>query len=126
MYPSQSIKITNFLYLTHVQNKGAAFGLFTNMQYFLLVVGILMVALILYFHFALKRDDVIQIPLSLILAGSLGNFTDRIIFGRVTDYLDFRFWPVFNLADTLINVGIFWILLTLILPRTKRKPSHFS
>lgn len=114
MYPSQSIQITNFLYLTHVQNKGAAFGLFKNMYFFLLFVGVLMVVLILYFHFNLKRDDIRQIPLGFILAGSLGNLTDRIFFGFVTDYIDFRIWPVFNLADTLINVGIFWILLSLI------------
>jgi len=107
MLPGQSIPIIkNVLHLTYVQNHGAAFGLFYGQQSFLLLVGIVALALILYLHFNLWSHDFAQLALGFIWGGSLGNFVDRFFKHFVIDYVDFRVFPVFNLADIMINVGV--------------------
>lgn len=105
--PQQSIPIIkNFFYLTLVQNKGTAFGLFKNQSFFFLLISLMAIILISYFLFFKKEEDgFLKIPLCLILGGATGNVIDRLRFGFVTDFLDFRVWPVFNFADFFICVG---------------------
>ena len=110
-FPGQSIPIINkVLYLTYVQNKGAAFGILSGFEIFLLAVGFIAVAIIFYFHSNFKARDFIQLPLGLILGGSFGNIIDRFLRHYVVDYIDFRVWPVFNLADCMINIGVALLL----------------
>lgn len=106
--------ISNFLYLTYVQNKGAAFGLFWGSERFLIVVGIFVIFCIIYFYRKNKINMCMVIPLSFLLGGSLGNMADRIFRAYVIDYIDFRIWPVFNFADIMINVGVFLLVVQLI------------
>ncbi len=97
--------VNNFLYLTLVCNRGAAFGLFKN-QLLLFVAISLCVILFIFVRLKNKKNPMLfNISLSLILAGSVGNLIDRLRFGCVIDFLDFRFWPVFNLADSALTVG---------------------
>lgn len=118
MAPNQSIPlIKNILHLTYVQNRGAAFGIFWGKTWFLLFVGAVVIAAIIYFHERIKFNDMLQVPLALLLGGSLGNLSDRFIFHYVVDYIDFRVWPVFNLADIFINMGVFLIIITLFIER---------
>ena len=105
--PGQSVPIIgNVLHLTYVQNRGAAFGILSGFETFLLIIGIVAVAIIFYFHSSFKARDFVQLPLGLILGGSFGNIIDRFLRHYVVDYIDFRVWPVFNLADVMINVGV--------------------
>lgn len=68
-------------------------------------------AIVLYYHFKIPlRDKLTQIALALILGGSLSNFIDRLFMGYVIDMIDIRFWPVFNIADSLIVIGVGIIL----------------
>lgn len=106
--PSEAINVLPFLQIVHIRNEGAAFGLFKafgNITF--VIISIVAIFLILYL---LIRDKRNRISLSLILGGATGNLIDRIIYGNVTDFIDFymgRFhWPAFNIADSALTVGI--------------------
>jgi len=97
--------IKNFLYITLVHNRGAAFGLFKN-QLLLFVLISFFAILFIFFHLKNKNNPFLfQLSLSLILSGAVGNLIDRLRFGYVIDFLDFRVWPVFNLADSALTIG---------------------
>ena len=97
--------IKNFLYMTLVYNRGAAFGMLKN-QLSLFVMISFFVILFIFLHLKNKKNPFLsEISLSLILAGLIGNLIDRLRFGYVIDFLDLRFWPVFNLADSALTIG---------------------
>ena len=115
--PNEIIK--NVFYLTLVHNTGAAFGIFKNQTLFFVIVSILAVAIIVVYM--KKRPKVFSasdVALALILGGALGNLADRLRLGYVVDFLDFRIWPVFNIADSAITVGVFLLIISL-LPRKR-------
>ena len=92
--------------LTHVHNTGAAFGLFPGMQYVFAGVALLVAALIVIYHRQLTDNSrFLHLAFGLQLGGALGNFIDRVFQGHVTDFIDFRVWPVFNVADSAVVVG---------------------
>ncbi|MBU0547493.1 MAG: signal peptidase II [Candidatus Omnitrophica bacterium] len=98
--------IKNFLYITLVHNRGAAFGILKN-QLFLFVIISFFVILFIFFNLKIKKNPFLfKVALSLILAGAIGNLIDRLRFGYVIDFLDFRFWPVFNFADSALTIGV--------------------
>jgi signal peptidase II len=106
---NQSILIIKGLFhLTLVHNRGAAFGLLKN-QIILLILTSFFAVLLIYFNLKKSGTDkklsIYKLSLSLILAGALGNLIDRVCFGYVIDFLDFRVWPVFNIADSAISIG---------------------
>jgi signal peptidase II len=114
--------LPGIFYLTHLRNPGAAFGIFPNRQLALLIVGLFIVSLILFFLKGLATNRLVSIAFGLALGGALGNLIDRFIYGEVTDFLDFRIWPVFNLADVSIVAGVFllyWHILVLFWQRRK-------
>lgn len=93
-------QITKF-YLTSTINTGAAFSLFQGQRYVLIAVSILVIIFILKYYGEKKY----QFPLTLILSGTIGNLIDRVFLGHVRDFIDLKFWPVFNIADTCIVIG---------------------
>lgn len=98
--------------LTYVRNTGAAFSLFVGFSPYLVVVGLVVVAVVAYFHHRLTPKNLVaHTALAFIMGGSIGNLVDRIFLSYVIDYIDFRFWPVFNFADIMINVGVVIFLL---------------
>ncbi len=104
--------------LSLTYNRGAAWGLFSSFQTPLLILRlVVIVALILYLVFA-KKSRGYAFPLVLIIAGAIGNVVDYFLYGFVIDFLSFNFWgypfPIFNLADTFITVGVAWLLLAAI------------
>ncbi|MDD5770910.1 MAG: signal peptidase II [Candidatus Omnitrophica bacterium] len=97
--------IENFLYFTLVYNRGAAFGMLKN-QLILFVAISFFAILFIFLHLKNRQSPVLlKIALSLIVSGAVGNLIDRLRFGYVIDFLDFRFWPVFNLADSALTIG---------------------
>jgi len=112
MYLGQSIPIINdIIKITYVQNTGAAFSLFVGFSPYLAVVGIVVVAAVIYFHYQIPKGSyVLQLSLAFVLGGSLGNLVDRILYSFVIDYLDITIWPVFNLADLMINIGVIMLI----------------
>ena len=119
--------VTDLFNLVHVRNRGMAFGFMNRSDidlafYFLLAASLGAVVLLLIWFFRLKEGDIrLQLGLSLILGGALGNLIDRLRFGEVIDFLDFYLgpyhWPAFNLADSAITVGTFLVALSLIFQR---------
>lgn len=104
--------LKGILSLTYVRNTGAAFSLFVGFSPYLVAVGLLVVAVVIYFHHTLSaKKPIVHIALAFILAGSVGNLLDRVFRGYVIDYLDLGFWPVFNFADIMINIGVILFLL---------------
>ena len=102
----QSIGGSSFISLHHVENSGAAFGLFPQFQGLYLVVAAVVVLYILFagHHFGSTWPR--QAVLGLILGGAVSNGVDRLTQGHVVDFIDAHWWPVFNVADACIVVGI--------------------
>ncbi len=106
--------ITGFLNITHVQNRGAAFGLMAARQgatTFFAIISLFAVALILYYLRRIKEGELCTpLCLSLILTGAVGNLIDRFRLGAVVDFIDFHYkgwhWPAFNVADASITIGV--------------------
>ncbi|MDO9573076.1 MAG: signal peptidase II [Candidatus Omnitrophota bacterium] len=101
--------IKNFLYLTLVHNRGAAFGLFKNQLLIFVLISIFAIVLILFYLKAKKNSLLSRLAFSMILGGAIGNLIDRLRFGYVIDFLDFRVWPVFNLADSAITIAALFL-----------------
>jgi signal peptidase II len=119
--PLQSLPlIKNILHLTYVQNRGAAFGFLYGQQVFLVSVALMVSALIYYYHLQLKPGNWLQVPLGFILGGSVSNVLDRIFRHYVVDFIDFRVWPVFNIADVMINIGVGWLIFMILFPHPPR------
>jgi signal peptidase II len=107
--------IENVFHITLIQNFGAAFGIFPYMRDFFIVITLLVVLFILAFLRHVPRGQVfLRLGLALQVAGALGNMTDRVRVGYVIDFLDFRVWPIFNVADMAIVVGVFFLAFDLL------------
>ena len=113
MVPAQSFPIIdNIFHLTYVRNSGAAFGLLPGMQpLFFVTTGVVIGFILLYWLHVRPTDPLLVIGLGLELGGAIGNLIDRMAWGSVIDFLDFRFWPVFNFADCSVFIGLFVLLL---------------
>jgi len=102
---SPFVLVKNFFNLTLVYNCGAAFGLFQNQLLMFVAISVFAIAIILSSLRNKKNTLMFRLSLSLILGGAIGNLIDRLRFGFVIDFLDFRIWPVFNLADSFITIA---------------------
>ena len=113
----------SLLSLTRAANTGAAFGMFSWASAALAAVGaVLVLALVVWGIRSAAAHPELLWPLALILGGALGNLLDRIVRGNVVDYLDLHFWPVFNLADSALTVGVFWFALRMLLAPPAPRP----
>jgi signal peptidase II len=93
--------------LHHVQNSGIAFGLFAqSTTWVIALTGVAVAWMLIFFARSGQRHPVLPIALGFVLGGSISNLLDRVRLGHVTDFLDFRYWPAFNLADVFIVVGV--------------------
>lgn len=99
----------------HVQNSGIAFGLFSRATPVVTVLTAVAVGwMLLFFARSGARHPILPTALGLLIGGSMSNLVDRIRLGHVTDFLDFRYWPAFNLADSFIVIGVGILLLVLV------------
>lgn len=121
MFEGQSVPVINGIFhLTFVKNAGAAFGIFRDKTLFFVVVTLLVITLIIAFYRKVPKEKwLLRIGLGLQVGGALGNLFDRIRLGRVVDFFDFQVWPVFNIADMAIVLGVSILVLELI--RTPEK-----
>lgn len=124
--------------LTYIKNAGGAFGIFLGGGWFYFVASVLAVAMIFFYLRRLTADRTLpRLSLAMILGGALGNLVDRLRSGVVTDFLDFGIghlrWPVFNLADAFITVGVVLFFLSMMRtqqegaedhPQADRSPAH--
>ncbi|MDK2823937.1 MAG: signal peptidase [Clostridia bacterium] len=102
--------IPNIFHLTYIENPGAAFGLLANQRIFFIVITIIILIAVIYFYRQLKPGQILlKIALGMVVGGAIGNLIDRLRIGTVTDFFDFRIWPVFNIADSAIVIGMIYI-----------------
>lgn len=121
--------IKDIFHITYIRNKGVAFGMLSSLPEsfripFFVSIGIVFVVFVVfYFKNILKQDFSVRLSFSLIISGAVGNLIDRIRFGEVIDFIELGInqkykWPVFNVADSAITVGV--ALLFLFLLKKKR------
>lgn len=112
----QGVHVVGPFWIRHVQNSGIAFGLFASATAAVIVVtGIAIAWMLAYFARSGARHPVLPVALGLVIGGSVSNLADRVRLGYVTDFLDFRYWPAFNLADSFIVIGVAILLGALVL-----------
>ena len=110
--------INNFFYITYVNNKGAAFSILNGKTFLLVIITIIIILMLInYIRKNNIKDKLSILSISLVIGGSLGNLLDRVVRGYVVDFLDFHIFgydfPVFNVADTFITVGVFLLFISL-------------
>ena len=97
--------------LTHVTNSGAAFGFFTNATPALVLASLVAIGFLVYFYRAHATPrPILRLAIGLQMGGAFGNLVDRLHTGSVVDFIDLAWWPVFNLADSSIVVGMFTLV----------------
>jgi signal peptidase II len=111
----ESVHLLGPLEIRHVTNPGIAFGLFSSWATAVTVLTAVAVGwMLFYFARSGARHPVLPVALGLLVGGSVANLIDRLRLGHVTDFLDLRFWPAFNLADSFIVVGVAVLLAALV------------
>jgi len=99
----------------HLQNSGIAFGLFASATAVVIVLTAIAVGwMLVFFARSGARHPILPAALGLVIGGSVSNLADRVRLGHVTDFLDFRYWPAFNLADSFIVIGVAILLAALL------------
>jgi signal peptidase II len=108
LQPDHSISIIGeLLRLTYVQNRGAAFGILQNQSILFVIVGVAVIgAILVSYRYFPKMSLLLNVALGLQLGGAIGNLSDRIRLGYVVDFVDVAIWPVFNVADSAIVIGV--------------------
>jgi signal peptidase II len=108
-------------WIHHVRNSGIAFGLFSSATaVVILATAIAVTWMLVFFARSGARHPVLPVALGLVIGGSVSNLLDRVRLGYVTDFLDFRYWPAFNLADSFIVIGV--LVLLGVLVHSEREP----
>lgn len=123
--------IENFFHITYLRNRGAAFSFLSDASWrlpFFITISIIATVVILVAFRKLRDDQKLgQISLAMIFSGAIGNLIDRIRLGEVIDFLDAHWyrhhWPAFNVADSLICVGVFLLAIDMILEEKRQKTS---
>nr|WP_249529989.1 signal peptidase II [Paenibacillus brevis] len=119
--------IGNFFLITSHRNRGAAFGILQDQRWFFIVVTTVVLIGIVWYMLKIKKSGnrLLQTALALVLGGAVGNFFDRALTGEVVDFLQFNFgsytFPIFNVADSCIVVGVALIILDSILEIRREK-----
>ncbi|MFC1754549.1 signal peptidase II [Thermoproteota archaeon] len=107
---------SGFFSINYTTNTGAAFGIFPQGGVFLIILSIIVLAAIVYYLFYYSKKNSIKTPKgmavfsALLFGGALGNLIDRLVHGYVIDFIDFAFWPAFNIADIAITLGVIGII----------------
>ena len=120
--------IENFFYLTSHRNKGAAWGILQGqMLFFYIITTIVIIGVIYYMEKYARGNILMSISLGLILGGAIGNFIDRLLHQEVVDFLDFIIFtydfPIFNIADSSLFVGVVLIITATFIDEKKREKS---
>jgi len=127
MIPGETIPVLqDVFHITYVLNPGAAFGILPNQRIFFLVAGGILLVFAAYFYPKIsKKDTVSKFGAISLVGGATANLIDRVQSGLVVDFLDFRGWPVFNIADVAIVAGMF-VMVYVILFKMERTPQELE
>jgi len=100
----------DFFSLNYTVNSGALFGLFKGMNLIFIILSIIILGFILIYLYREKKN---YLGFSFLISGLIGNLIDRVFLGHVIDFLDFKIWPVFNIADSALVIGVIILLFSL-------------
>lgn len=110
--------------INYLANTGAAWGTFSSYGKFLFFLRIVIVLFLIVYLFHFNKVKRRSFPLFLIISGAIGNILDYVLYGHVVDMFNFNFWgysyPVFNIADSYITIGVIWLLLISLFPIDKK------
>lgn len=118
--------IPHFLNITSHRNNGAAWGILSGkMSFFYIITIIILVVLIIFYIKEAKQHLLMQVAISLLFAGALGNFIDRVLHGEVVDFVDTNIFgynfPIFNVADSSLTIGVLLIVIALLTDMKKEE-----
>ena len=114
--------IKGIFYLTLTYNTGAAFGIFKDQTIlFIIISSIAVIGILVYIYFDKSTVYIGKLGFSFILGGAFGNLIDRLRFGYVIDFFDFKVWPVFNIADSAITIGAALLMISLLLQKRAKR-----
>lgn len=120
---TQADFLPGFINIVTVHNQGAAWGIFSGNQIFLIIITFIFIAVLCALMFIEKTTNpLFHIALGFVFAGCFGNLVDRLAFGYVRDFLHFQFWesfPVFNIADICLCVGVVMFIIYFIIALVK-------
>ena len=103
----EEVEIIGPFSIHHVRNSGIAFGLFSDWTSIVIALtAVAVLWMVVFFARSGSRHPILPVALGFVLGGSIANLLDRVRLGYVVDFLDFRYWPAFNLADVFIVVGV--------------------
>ena len=108
-------QLTKFLF-PGITNTGAVFGILQGQNIILIVISFIVIIAAIYYY---KEHKDLKLSLILILSGTTGNLIDRLLFGHVRDFIDLKYWPVFNLADSYITIGTLFLVYVVYLKKEK-------
>lgn len=108
--------IPGIIELTNLRNSGAAWSIFEGQQTFFTIITIVAIIVIGYFIWQYRKNISMLIGLSLIMAGTIGNFIDRLRQGYVVDMFETTFinFPIFNIADMCLTIGVIWLIICIL------------
>lgn len=108
--------IPGIIELTNLRNSGAAWSIFEGQQTFFTIITIIAIIVIGYFIWQYRKNTPMLIGLSLIIAGTIGNFIDRLRQGYVVDMFETTFinFPIFNIADMCLTIGVIWLIICIL------------
>lgn len=108
--------IPGIVELTNLRNSGAAWSIFEGQQTFFTIITIIAITVIGYFIWEYRKNIPMLIGLSLIMAGTIGNFIDRLRQGYVVDMFETTFinFPIFNIADMCLTIGVIWLIICIL------------
>jgi len=108
--------IPGIIELTNLRNSGAAWSIFEGQQTFFTIITIVAIIVIGYFIWQYRKNIPMLIGLSLIMAGIIGNFIDRLRQGYVVDMFETTFinFPIFNIADMCLTIGVIWLIICIL------------
>jgi signal peptidase II len=124
--PEESrIVIPHVVYLTYVQNTHGAFGLFGSHPLLLAAfASAVLIGFFLWYRSTGSAGMTTHIAFGLILGGAIGNIADRMRLSYVVDFIDFRWWPVFNVADSAISIGVILLLIRMFIHDKKAQAAR--
>lgn len=113
--------IGDIVKLTYVENRGAAFGVLQDQTAFFILVGVIVISVIIAsYRYIPEPSWILNLCLGLQMGGAVGNLIDRIQVGYVVDFIDLTYWPVFNIADSAICVGVAGLAYSVLFPPRRR------
>jgi signal peptidase II len=116
--------VDHVLFLNVTRNAGAAFGIFQNFTAgFLVISAVVMVGILIYYWRLPRRDWTGRLGLALVFGGAISNAYDRAVKGSVVDFIQVPHWPIFNVADSAVSVGVVVLLLGTLWASRQPRPS---